>query len=48
MKCNVRDPLWRIKDRIVAVLSTCSLAEIASEAPLPPDVSPVSFRTGTR
>jgi Rrf2 family protein len=48
MKCNVRDPLWRIKDRIVAALATCSLAEIASEAPLPPDVSPVSFRTGTR
>src|SRR5918912_3211579 len=36
-KCNVRDPLWRIKDRIIAALATVSLAEIASEVPLPPD-----------
>src|SRR3954465_12615617 len=43
-KCNVRDPLWRIKDRIIAALSTVSLAEIASEVPLPSDVSHVSFR----
>jgi Rrf2 family protein len=42
--CNVRDPLWRIKDRIIAALSTVSLAEIASEVPLPSDVSHVSFR----
>jgi FeS assembly SUF system regulator len=32
-KCNVRDPLWRIKDRILAALSTCSLAEITTELP---------------
>ena len=44
MKCNVRDPLWRIKDRILAALATVSLAEIASEVPLPPDTSHVSFR----
>lgn len=30
-KCNVRDPLWRIKDRIVSALSTCSLQEIATD-----------------
>ena len=47
-KCNVRDPLWRIKDRILAALATCSLAEIASEVPLPPDTNRLSFRTGTR
>jgi Rrf2 family protein len=38
-KCNIRDPLWRIKDRIVTALSTCSIAEMASdggaEAPVP-------------
>jgi len=28
-KCNVRDPLWRVKDRIVAVLQTFSLSEMA-------------------
>src|SRR3954468_15861304 len=42
--CNVRDPLWRLKDRIIAALSTVSLAEIASEVPLPSDVSHVSCR----
>src|SRR5437868_5684795 len=29
-KCNVRDPLWRVKDRIVAVLQTLSLSEMAA------------------
>ena len=42
-KCNVRDPLWRIKDRIVAALATCSLAEIASETPIDETVMPVSL-----
>jgi len=28
-KCNVRDPLWRVKDRIFAVLQTLSLSEMA-------------------
>ncbi|MGH9160848.1 MAG: RrF2 family transcriptional regulator [Vicinamibacteraceae bacterium] len=31
-KCNVRDPLWRIKDRILQALGTCSLLEIARDA----------------
>ena len=38
-KCSVRDPLWRIKDRILASLATCSLAEVAAdgiEAPSAP------------
>ena len=41
-KCNVRDPLWRIKDRILAALATCSLEEI-STAPADPDVMPVTL-----
>ncbi len=45
-KCNVRDPLWRIKDRIVAALATCSLAEIAAEGPLDETVMPVSLTRG--
>jgi hypothetical protein len=32
-KCNVRDPLWRLKDRIVSALATCTLAEIATDPP---------------
>jgi Rrf2 family protein len=31
-KCSVRDPLWRIKDRIVMALATCSLQEISTDA----------------
>lgn len=42
-KCNVRDPLWRIKDRIVAALSTCSLQEISSEAPIYEQPAPLAF-----
>ena len=38
-KCSVRDPLWRIKDRIVAALATCSLQEIATEAPPEPEAA---------
>jgi Rrf2 family protein len=42
-KCNVRDPLWRIKDRILDALATCSLQEIASEAPIPAQPAPLAF-----
>ena len=34
-KCSIRDPLWRIKERIVAALGTVSLAEMASESDAP-------------
>lgn len=30
-KCNVRDPLWRVKDRIVATLRTFSLSDMARD-----------------
>jgi Rrf2 family protein len=44
-KCNVRDPLWRIKDRIVAALAASTLAEIAAE-PVDPAVKPVALTRG--
>jgi Rrf2 family protein len=34
-KCSVRDPLWRIRERILGALATCSLQEIASDLPMP-------------
>ena len=37
-KCNVRDPLWRIRERIVTALATCSLQEIAADPPIGADV----------
>jgi Rrf2 family protein len=33
-KCNVRDPLWRLRERIVAALGECTIAELAADAPL--------------
>ena len=43
-KCNIRDPLWKIKDRIVAALETCSLEEISTPAAPPePAVMPMSL-----
>jgi Rrf2 family protein len=35
-KCSVRDPLWRIKDRILSALATCSLHEVAADTPVAP------------
>ncbi|MGI8671553.1 MAG: RrF2 family transcriptional regulator [Luteitalea sp.] len=34
-KCNVRDPLWRIKDRILMALAGCTLAEIVDAGAVP-------------
>jgi Rrf2 family protein len=44
-KCSVRDPLWRIKDRILSALSTCSLQEVATDEPAiePPAATPLAF-----
>jgi Rrf2 family protein len=41
-RCNIRDPLWRIKDRIVASLQTCSIHEMATES-LPGAPAPLTF-----
>jgi len=43
-KCNIRDPLWQIKDRIVAALAATSVAELAADiaAIPPPAVSPLA------
>ena len=35
-KCNIRDPLWKLKDRILSALDATSVAELAS------DLTPVS------
>jgi Rrf2 family protein len=49
-KCSVRDPLWRIKDRILAALATCSLQEVSTEPPLEEPAMPLvlSGRSATR
>jgi len=42
-KCNVRDPLWRLKDRIVAALAGCTLAELAMDPPAQDEAAHVQF-----
>ncbi|HET9706637.1 MAG TPA: Rrf2 family transcriptional regulator [Vicinamibacterales bacterium] len=43
-KCSIRDPLWKIKNRIYDALNTVSVAEMAaeSEAPAQPQTHTVS------
>jgi Rrf2 family protein len=43
-KCGIRDPLWRIKDRIVSALAATSIAELAADValPTPPLSSPLT------
>ena len=35
-KCNVRDPLWRLRERILAALDECTIAELAADVPAAP------------
>lgn len=32
-KCNVRDPLWRVRERILSALGECTIAELAGDTP---------------
>jgi Rrf2 family protein len=32
-RCNVRDPLWKVRERIVRALGECTIAELAAEPP---------------
>jgi Rrf2 family protein len=38
-KCNVRDPLWRVRERILTALGECTIAQLAADAPLTPPVA---------
>ena len=44
-KCSIRDPLWKIKNRIVDALTTVSVAEMAADSDAP---APVQTHTVTR
>ena len=41
-KCSIRDPLWKIKNRILESLQTVSVAEMAAEADAPPPTHTVA------
>lgn len=52
-RCSVRDPLWRVRNRIVDALNTVTIAELAAESdaalPVPPaPVSQMVFMTPGR
>ena len=40
-KCNIRDPLWQIKDRIVSALAATSVADLAVDLKSAPATVPV-------
>jgi Rrf2 family protein len=42
-KCSIRDPLWKIRGRIVDALNTVSVAELANDEP-PGGARPVATR----
>jgi Rrf2 family protein len=46
-KCSIRDPLWKIRGRIVEALSTVSVADLNEEptAPQAPTVARLTFLT---
>ena len=51
-KCNVRDPLRRVRDRIAAIMAECGIAELAADrdpvgAAVTPMSSPVVRRAPT-
>jgi len=44
-KCNVRDPLWRVRERILTALGECTLAELAADVPPPAPARPAVLHT---
>ena len=44
-KCNVRDPLWRVRERILSALGECTIAELAADPPPPAAAQPAVLHT---
>jgi Rrf2 family protein len=44
-KCNVRDPLFRVRERILAALGECTIAELAADPPAPVPTHPAVLHT---
>src|SRR5437870_1312941 len=44
-KCNVRDPLWRVRERILAALGECTIAELAPDVPPQPTAKAAVLHT---
>jgi Rrf2 family protein len=44
-KCNVRDPLWRVRERILSALGECTIAELAADSSPPEPAKTAVFHT---
>ena len=44
-KCNVRDPLWRVRERILTALGECMIAELAADVPPQPTAKAAVLHT---
>ena len=44
-KCNVRDPLWRVRERILTALGECTIAELAAGPPPTAPARPAVLHT---
>ena len=44
-KCSIRDPLWKIRGRILDALTTVTVADLTEPEPAPPAASTVSRMT---
>src|SRR5438067_3901461 len=44
-KCNVRDPLWRVRERILSALGECTIAELAADVPPQPTAKAAVLHT---
>jgi Rrf2 family protein len=44
-KCNVRDPLYRVRDKILSALGECTIAELAADPPAPAPARPAVLHT---
>src|ERR1700720_4858092 len=44
-KCNVRDPLFRVRDKILSALGRCTIAELAADPPAPAPARPAVLHT---
>lgn len=47
-KCNIRDPLWRIKDRIVSALAATSVSDLATDIVMAPPVGAITMPMALR
>ena len=47
-KCNVRDPLYRVRERILAALGECTIAELAADPPTPAPARPAVLHPNTQ